>query len=99
MGEMHRPADNTPKRVRKDGQPYNRKPRSASSNQNAAEHDATSMETGLPRRSLYDLFASGKLPAVRLSSKDRSCLNFKRSDVVRLIERSTIVEQPIEELG
>ena len=43
-------------------------------------------EWGIPYRSLYDLYVSGKLPAVRFV--DKGSLWFRRQDVEALIARS-----------
>jgi excisionase family DNA binding protein len=43
-------------------------------------------EYGIPRRSVYDLHVSGKLPAVRF--RDGGRMWFRRQDVEELIKRS-----------
>lgn len=45
------------------------------------------IETGIPYRTLYDLFAAGHLPAVRLPGQRRR-LWFRRQDVAALIENN-----------
>lgn len=52
---------------------------------------------GIPRRTLYDLFVTGKLPAVRFTSERRSRrggrLWYRREDIEALIERSIEVSR------
>jgi hypothetical protein len=63
-----------------------RTPRSASPNQRLLTGTQVEQEFGVPYRSTYDLYANGKLPAVRFTKGGR--LWFRREDIEALITRS-----------
>jgi predicted DNA-binding transcriptional regulator AlpA len=63
-----------------------RKPRAATQTQKLLTGSQISEEFGIPYRSVYDLYVTGKLPAVRFTESGR--LRFRRQDIEALIERS-----------
>lgn len=63
-----------------------RKPRIASPTQRLLTGTQIEREFGIPYRSVYDLYVSAKLPAVRFTDGGR--LWFRREDVEALIQRS-----------
>jgi predicted DNA-binding transcriptional regulator AlpA len=64
-----------------------RTPRKATLTQRLLTGTQITQEYGIPYRSVYDLYVSGKLPAVRFVDGGR--LWFRRQDVEELIQRST----------
>ena len=67
-----------------------RKPRSATPTQRLLTGTQIEQEYGIPYRSVYDLYISARLPAVRFVEGGR--LWFRREDVEALIARS--LERP-----
>lgn len=63
-----------------------RRARTATPSQRLLTGAQVEKEFGIPYRSLYDLYVSGKLPAVRFVDGGR--IWFRRSDVDALIDRS-----------
>jgi hypothetical protein len=64
-----------------------RKQRAATPTQRLLTGTQIECEYGIPYRSIYNLYVSGKLPAVRFVDGGR--MWFRRQDVEELIQRST----------
>jgi len=71
----------------KERRPSDRSPRKATPTQRLLTGSQITQEYGIPYRSVYDLYVTGKLPAVRFTDGGR--LWFRREDVEGLIQRST----------
>ena len=70
----------------KERRPADRSPRKATPTQRLLTGTQITQEYGIPYRSVYDLYVSKKLPAVRFVDGGR--LWFRREDVESLITRS-----------
>ena len=82
MVRMHSPETASPATAPSE----KRRTRPATATQRLLTRAQIEQEYGVPTRSLYDLYVSGKLPGVRFVEGGK--LWFRRQDVEALIERS-----------
>lgn len=83
------PQDTAPTTDTPGNRKADRRPRRATATQRLLTGSQITQEFGIPYRSVYDLYLTGKLPAVRFTDGGR--LWFRREDVEGLISRSLVV--------